>query len=44
MVSLKNDHLIEENKKNKIYIVTSHVRKDQILKIWHFHQQLQTVI
>ena len=37
MVLLKNDHLVEENKKQNIATVSGSSRKDQILTIWHFH-------
>ena len=38
MVLLKNDHLIEENKKNNnIITVPCSSKKDQLLTIWHFH-------
>ena len=38
MVLLKNDHLVEENKKKQnIATVPRSSRKDQILTIWHFH-------
>ena len=38
IVLLKNDHLVDENKKNKnIVIMLCSSWKDQILTIWHFH-------
>ena len=38
MVLLKDAHLVEENeKKNNIDNVLCSSKKDQILKIWHFH-------
>ena len=37
MVSLKNYHLVEENKKQNIVTVPCSPKKDQILTIWHFH-------
>ena len=38
MVSLKNDHLVEENKKKQnIDPVSCSSRKDQNLTIWNFH-------
>ena len=36
-VLLKNDHLVEENKKTKFVTVRCSSRKDQILIIWHFN-------
>ena len=36
MVSLKNDHLVEENKKTEYCHWPCSSRKDQILTIWHF--------
>ena len=38
MVSLKNDHLVEENKKKTEHCHWScSSRKYQVLTIWHFH-------
>ena len=36
-VLLKNDHLVEENKKTEYFHWPCSSRKDQISTIWHFH-------
>ena len=37
MVLLKNDYLVEENKKKDFVTVPCSSRNAQILTIWHFH-------
>ena len=37
MVSLKNDHLVKEIKKQNSVTMPCSSRKNEILPIWHFH-------